>query len=72
MNCLGVYIAIYDYQSQTEEEISIQTNDMLILTDNTDSDWWTVTLKSQDAFQEVATGLVPSTYIEPVINILAY
>jgi hypothetical protein len=70
MNCKGIYTAIYDYQAQTSEEMSIQAGDTLVITDDSDPDWWQAQLKPLDTFQENLSGLVPKTYIEPVILLL--
>ena len=71
-----VYAAIYDYEAQTPEELSIRTGDLLVLnaTDapQDDPDWAQVTLRSQDAFVEQLSGLVPRTYIEPVSSIFHF
>ncbi|KAG7759121.1 hypothetical protein KL911_000258 [Ogataea haglerorum] len=63
---LGVYVALYDYQAQNDEELSIQENDLLYLLEKSDiDDWWKVKKRVVDADVEEPSGLVPSTYIEP-------
>ncbi|GMG19426.1 unnamed protein product [Ambrosiozyma monospora] len=63
---LGVYIALYDYQPQNEEEVDIKENDLLYVLEKSDvDDWWKVKKRVVDADAEEPVGLVPSTYIEP-------
>ena len=40
MRCKIVAVAIYDYESQTEEEISFSEGAVLLVLDDSDPDWW--------------------------------
>ncbi|RLV95670.1 Actin cytoskeleton-regulatory complex protein SLA1 [Spathaspora sp. JA1] len=71
---IGVYKALYDYTAQAEEELTIQTDDILYLLERSDvDDWWKVkkrVLAQGDAEVEEPFGIVPSNYIEeaPIIK----
>ncbi|EGW33233.1 uncharacterized protein SPAPADRAFT_50135 [Spathaspora passalidarum NRRL Y-27907] len=71
---IGVYKALYDYAAQAEEELTIQTDDILYLLEKSDvDDWWKVkkrVLAQGDEEVEEPFGIVPSNYIEeaPVIQ----
>eukprot|EP00842_Homolaphlyctis_polyrhiza_P004731 jgi/Hompol1/5259/HPOL_004277-RA len=64
MKCKIVARVLFDYEATTTEELSIHEGDMLLITDDTDQDWWEATEKPVDAFQEARSGLVPMTYVE--------
>ncbi|KAF7732290.1 cytoskeletal protein binding protein [Apophysomyces ossiformis] len=57
---IGAVKALYDYQAQQEEELTIKEDDILILYENDDPDWFLV--KSEQGH----IGLVPSNYIEEI------
>ena len=61
-----VAIALYEWTPQEEGELLIHENDMLIVLDDSDSDWWMV-----KHLKTPGEGLVPKTYIEvcPNLNI---
>lgn len=63
---LGVYKALYDYEAQNDEELSLSENDLLYLLEKSDiDDWWKVKRRVVGSDAEEPEGLVPSTYIEP-------
>ena len=66
MKCRIVARAVYDWEAQNHEELSFKEADILLITDDSDPDWWTASQKPVDTFQEVLTGLVPVTYVEEV------
>lgn len=66
MKALGIFHALFDYEAQTVEELSLQQGDVLILTDDSDVDWWYALLKPGDVPRDVTAGLVPSNYVEKV------
>lgn len=67
MKYIDICIALYDYQSQSNEELSFNTNDTLYILDKDSSDWYKAQLKTKNA--DGPTGLVPANYIEKVCKI---
>ncbi|ODV85243.1 hypothetical protein CANARDRAFT_28517 [[Candida] arabinofermentans NRRL YB-2248] len=62
---IGVCVALYEYQAQNDEELSLQEGDLLYLLEKSDvDDWWKVKKRVVDADVEEPAGLVPSTYVE--------
>ncbi|PFH46321.1 hypothetical protein AMATHDRAFT_7968 [Amanita thiersii Skay4041] len=61
---LAVLKASYDYQPQSDDEVQIKENQILLLLDNTDDDWWKVKLKSDPQDDDGPVGLVPAAYVE--------
>ncbi|CAG8513808.1 2519_t:CDS:10, partial [Dentiscutata heterogama] len=55
--CKNVLKAVYDYESQSDEELSFKEDDILYLYDKDDSDWYLV--KFNDVF-----GYIPANYVE--------
>ena len=55
--------ALYDYEARTTEELTIKEGMILLITDDSDPDWWDATLRV-DSFEEGESGLVPVVYIE--------
>ncbi|KAI8926965.1 hypothetical protein BC831DRAFT_413476 [Entophlyctis helioformis] len=53
--CLAT--AIYDYEPNTDEEISIREGDLVRVYEKVDADWWFVK-------QDHNVGLIPATYVE--------
>jgi hypothetical protein len=66
MKCKIVAKVLYDYDAQTDEELTIKEGTILLITDDTDQDWWMAFERPLDTFQEGKTGLVPLTYVEEV------
>lgn len=66
---IGVYTVLYSYEAQTEEELSVEPNDILYLLEKSEvDDWWKVKkriLPVGDEEVDEPVGLVPSNYIEP-------
>ncbi|KAH9031363.1 SH3 domain-containing protein [Lactarius pseudohatsudake] len=56
---LAVLKASYDYVPQSGDEIEIKEDQLLLLVEKTDDDWWRVKVKGDDQ-----SGLVPSAYVE--------
>jgi len=67
MPSLKVHVALYDYEANTEEELSIKKNDVLYILEDDDPHWWKAKLKTADP-NYLYVGLVPSNYVEPVSN----
>ncbi|KAI9464442.1 hypothetical protein BJY52DRAFT_1249080 [Lactarius psammicola] len=56
---IAVLKASYDYVPQSSDEIEIKEDQLLLLVEKTDDDWWKVKVKGDDQ-----SGLVPSAYVE--------
>ncbi|KAF9358706.1 cytoskeletal protein binding protein [Mortierella sp. NVP85] len=68
MPSLRVYVALYDYQANTEDELTIKENDVLYILEDDNPDWWKARLKTADP-NDLHVGLVPSNYVEPLPSI---
>ncbi|KAI5963343.1 SLA1 [Candida pseudojiufengensis] len=68
MSYIGVYKAVYDYDAQADEELTIAADDLLYLLEKSDIDeWWKVKKRVIATGNEIVDepqGLVPSNYIE--------
>ena len=53
-----LFVAKYDYESQTVKDMSFNKGDKLFIINNDDKDWWLARAKSSG--QE---GCVPSSYV---------
>ncbi|XP_022091012.1 tyrosine-protein kinase Yes-like [Acanthaster planci] len=60
------YVALYDYEARTEDDLSFLKGETLDITNNHDGDWWLA--RSTKNGRE---GYVPSNYIAPVKSINA-
>jgi hypothetical protein len=55
------YIALFDYESATKDDMTIKKNDQLIVMDKSHADWWLArNLRTKD------TGYVPFNYITSI------
>lgn len=70
--CKMVARVLFDYDAQDEGELSIREGGMLLITDDTDQDWWEAHERPLDTFEEGRKGLVPLTYVEEVFSILTH
>ncbi|KAG0222389.1 cytoskeletal protein binding protein [Actinomortierella wolfii] len=68
MPFLKVVVALYDYEANTEEELTIKENNVLYVLEDDDPEWWKAKLKTEDP-NENKIGLIPSNYIEPLPEI---
>jgi hypothetical protein len=67
MPFLNVLVALYDYEANTEDELTIKKNGILYILENNDPNWWKAQLKTADP-NHSHVGLVPSNYVTPVSN----
>lgn len=64
---IGVYTAVYDYQSQGDDQLSFKEGDLLcVLEKPEDDDWWKAKKKGDTLDEDEPVGLVPSNYVEEV------
>lgn len=64
---IGVYVALYPYAAQTEQEISVEQGDLLYLLEKSqEDDWWKVKKRVLGSETEEPVGLVPNNYVQPV------
>ncbi|KIK93500.1 hypothetical protein PAXRUDRAFT_144937 [Paxillus rubicundulus Ve08.2h10] len=61
---LAVLKASYDYEPQSEDEITIKENQIVFLLEKTDDDWWKVKVKGDSQDADSLSGLVPAAYVE--------
>ncbi|EDO17119.1 hypothetical protein Kpol_1025p40 [Vanderwaltozyma polyspora DSM 70294] len=62
---IGIYKAIYNYEPQTPDELTIQEDDLLYLLEKSNvDDWWTVKKRVIGSDIDEPAGLVPSNYVE--------
>lgn len=53
-----IFIALFDYDQRTNEDLSFKKGERLEILNNTDGDWWQA--RSLDTFKE---GYIPSNYV---------
>lgn len=64
---IGVYVALYAYAAQTDQEVSMVEGDLLYLLEkSSEDDWWKVKKRVLGSEYEEPVGLVPYNYIQPV------
>lgn len=64
---LGIYTALYDYEPQGDNELSIHEGELLyVLEKSTVDDWWKAKKRAAADDEEEPVGLIPSNYVEEV------
>ena len=53
-----IFIALFDYDQRTSEDLSFRKGERLEIIDNQDGDWWQA--RSLDTMRE---GYIPSNYV---------
>ncbi|KAK7206041.1 actin cytoskeleton-regulatory complex protein sla1 [Myxozyma melibiosi] len=62
---LALCVAIYPYQAQSPQELSLAEGDVLYILDkNTEDDWWKAKKRMVGAEEDEPVGLVPNNYVE--------
>uniref|UniRef100_A0A672MXC3 Tyrosine-protein kinase n=2 Tax=Cyprinidae TaxID=7953 RepID=A0A672MXC3_SINGR len=61
-----LFIALYDYEARTEDDLSFQKGEKFHIINNTEGDWWEA--RSLDTGK---SGYIPSNYVAPVDSIQA-
>ncbi|KAI9361598.1 SH3 domain-containing protein [Zopfochytrium polystomum] len=64
--CKIVAEALYDYDAQTDEDLTFKEGAVLLVIDDSDQDWWTCKERVNDAFSDGKEGLAPAAYIQEV------
>ncbi|KAI9243752.1 hypothetical protein BY458DRAFT_530339 [Sporodiniella umbellata] len=62
MKFIDICTALYDYQSQSNEELSFKTYDILYIIEKGNADWFKAQVKTKNG--DGPSGLVPTNYIE--------
>ena len=61
-----MFVALYDYDARTNEDLTFKKGERLQIVDNTDSDWWLA--RSLTTHNE---GYIPSNYVAPELSVNA-
>ncbi|KAH9483050.1 Actin cytoskeleton-regulatory complex protein SLA1 [Psilocybe cubensis] len=61
---LAILKASYDYTPQSDDEIAIKEDQLLLLVEKVDDEWWKVKIKSSSQESDSPVGLVPAAYVE--------
>ncbi|XP_074970692.1 tyrosine-protein kinase Fgr isoform X1 [Phalacrocorax aristotelis] len=61
-----LFIALYDYEARTEDDLTFQKGEKFHIINNTEGDWWEARSLSSGA-----TGYIPSNYVAPMDSIQA-
>ncbi|XP_068273872.1 tyrosine-protein kinase Fgr isoform X2 [Nyctibius grandis] len=61
-----LFVALYDYEARTEDDLSFHKGEKFHIINNTEGDWWEARSLSSGA-----TGYLPSNYVAPVDSIQA-
>ncbi|KAK7696019.1 hypothetical protein QCA50_000659 [Cerrena zonata] len=54
----------YDPQPDAEDELAVKEDQIVLLVERTDEDWWKVRVKTDNQEDEGPTGLVPAAYVK--------
>ncbi|KAF8974749.1 hypothetical protein BDZ97DRAFT_2053254 [Flammula alnicola] len=63
-NYLAILKASYDYSPQSDDEIAIKEDQLLLLVEKVDDEWWKVKIKASSQETDSPVGLVPAAYVE--------
>ncbi|KAG2175920.1 hypothetical protein INT44_000398 [Umbelopsis vinacea] len=58
--------ALFDYEGEDDEELTFTTGDLIAVVDTGDGDWWHGELWDTETNSCIASGTVPSNYVEEV------
>ncbi|KAI8575189.1 hypothetical protein K450DRAFT_262956 [Umbelopsis ramanniana AG] len=58
--------ALFDYEAEDDEELTFTTGDLIAVVDTGDGDWWHGELWDTETNSCMASGTVPSNYVEEV------
>ena len=64
---LKMFVALYDYDARTDEDLSFRKGDVLEIINDTQGDWWFARTKSAKPGPGVKLeGYIPSNYVAKV------
>lgn len=58
-----LFIALYDYDARTDEDLSFKKGDILEIINDTQGDWWYAKAKTKNGTVE---GYIPSNYVAKI------
>ena len=61
-----MFVALYDYDARTDEDLSFRKGDLLEIINDTQGDWWFARAKSNKAVGGKTEGYIPSNYVAKV------
>jgi hypothetical protein len=64
---MPLYVAKYDYEASTENELSFQSGSLLYVLDDSNELWWWAKLEIEDK-----EGYIPVSYVEVYKTLLKY
>jgi len=63
---MKTFVALYDYDARTDEDLSFKKGDLLEILNDTQGDWWYARAKSSRAAGAKLEGYIPSNYVARV------
>jgi len=63
---MKTFVALYDYDARTDEDLSFKKGDLLEILNDTQGDWWYARAKSTKAAGDKLEGYIPSNYVARV------
>lgn len=63
---MKTFVALYDYDARTDEDLSFKKGDLLEILNDTQGDWWYARAKSSRAPGAKLEGYIPSNYVARV------
>merc|ERR1712130_679121 len=68
----SVYIALYSYEGRTEDDLSFEQGDQIVVLDNTRGAWWLAELVTPKRVGRKKSGYIPSNYIAKLNSIESF
>lgn len=65
-SAMKTFVALYDYDARTDEDLSFKKGDLLEILNDTQGDWWYARAKSTRAAGAKLEGYIPSNYVARV------
>jgi len=66
LSAMKTFVALYDYDARTDEDLSFKKGDLLEILNDTQGDWWYARAKSARAAGAKLEGYIPSNYVARV------